>query len=78
MSLRLKRQELLARPEPPQIWAVIDEGALRRPVGGRAVMREQMERLTWIAGRRHVTLQVVPLARGGERPPGVIRHLALR
>jgi transcriptional regulator with XRE-family HTH domain len=70
VSLRLKRQELLARPEPPQIWAVIDEGALRRPVGGRAVMREQMERLIWIAGQRHVTVQVVPLARGGHAAAG--------
>jgi transcriptional regulator with XRE-family HTH domain len=70
VSLRLKRQELLVRPEPPQIWAVIDEGALRRPVGGRAVMREQMERLVWLAGQRHVTIQVVPFARGGHSGAG--------
>src|SRR5215468_4604527 len=42
VSLRLKRQELLTRPQPQQVWAVIDEGALRRPVGGRAVMRAQL------------------------------------
>src|SRR6185437_182159 len=70
VSLRLKRQELLASPKPPQIWAVIDEGALRRPIGGRAVMREQMKRLTWIAGLPHVTVQVVPLTRGEHAAAG--------
>jgi transcriptional regulator with XRE-family HTH domain len=70
VSLRLKRQELLAHPEPPQVWAVIDEGALRRPVGSHAVMREQMKRLIWIAGQRHVTVQVVPFARGGHAAAG--------
>jgi hypothetical protein len=70
VSLRLTRQELLMRPEPPQVWAVIDEGALRRPVGSRAVMREQMNRLIWIAGQRHVTFQIVPFARGGHAAAG--------
>jgi hypothetical protein len=45
VSLRLKRQNLLTGAEPPQVWSVIDEGALRRPVGGRAVMRAQLKRL---------------------------------
>ena len=70
VSLRLKRQELLARPEPPQIWAIVDEGALRRPVGGRAVMAEQMKRLIWVAGLPHVTIQGVPLASGGHAAAG--------
>jgi len=70
VSLRLKRQDLLTVPEPPQLWTVIDEGALRRPVGSHAVMREQMNRLIWIAGLRHVTLQIVPFARGGHAAAG--------
>jgi transcriptional regulator with XRE-family HTH domain len=70
VSLRLKRQELLALPEPPQVWAVIDEGALRRPVGGHAVMRAQMKRLVEVAALRQVTLQVVPFARGGHAAAG--------
>jgi hypothetical protein len=65
VSLRLRRQDLLTRPEPPQVWAVIDEGALRRPVGSRAVMRAQMSRLIEVAALPHVTIQVVPFARGG-------------
>jgi transcriptional regulator with XRE-family HTH domain len=70
VSLRLKRQELLALPEPPQVWAVIDEGALRRPVGGHAVMRAQMKRLVEVAALRQVTVQVVPFARGGHAAAG--------
>ena len=65
VNMRLKRQDLLGGAEPPQVWSVIDEGALRRPVGGRAVMRAQLERLIELAELRHVTVQVVPFSRGG-------------
>jgi Domain of unknown function (DUF5753)/Helix-turn-helix domain len=70
VSLRLKRQDLLTRPKPPQVWLVIDEGALRRPVGGRAVMRAQLNRLIEVTRLRHVTVQVVPFARGGHAAAG--------
>src|SRR5499425_1337127 len=70
VSLRLKRQDLLTRQEPPQVWSVIDEGALRRPVGGRAVMRAQLNHLIEVTGLRHVTVQVVPFGRGGHAAAG--------
>ena len=70
VGLRLKRQELLVGSRPPQVWVVIDEGALRRPVGGRAVMRGQLNRLIEVAGLRHVTIQVVPFSRGGHAAAG--------
>jgi hypothetical protein len=70
VSLRLKRQDLLTSPEPPQVWSVIDEAALRRPVGGRAVMRAQLNRLIEVSGLRHVTVQVVPFGRGGHAAAG--------
>jgi hypothetical protein len=70
VSLRLKRQDLLNGPTPPQVWSVIDEGALRRPVGGAAVMRAQLERLLEVAKLRHVTVQVVPFSRGGHAAAG--------
>ncbi len=70
VSLRLKRQDLLTGPEPPQVWSVIDEGALRRPVGGRAVMRAQLNRLIEVAELRHVTVQVVPFGSGGHAAAG--------
>jgi len=70
VSLRLKRQDLLTGPRPPQVWAVLDEGALRRPVGGRSVMRGQLKRLIEAAGQREVTIQVVPFDRGGHAAAG--------
>ena len=65
VGLRLGRQELLSRTQPPRIWAVMDEAVLRRPIGGSPVMRAQLRRLTEAARLPHVTLQVVPFARGG-------------
>ena len=70
VSLRLERQDLLTGPAPPQVWSVIDEGALRRPVGGRAVMHAQIKRLIEVAELRHVTLQVVPFSMGGHAAAG--------
>jgi transcriptional regulator with XRE-family HTH domain len=65
VGLRLKRQELLTRAQPPRIWAVMDEAVLRRPVGGLPVMRAQLRHLVEAARMPRVTLQVVPFARGG-------------
>jgi transcriptional regulator with XRE-family HTH domain len=65
VGLRLKRQQLLARAQPPRIWAVMDEAVLRRPVGGLPVMRAQLRHLVEAALMPRVTLQVVPFARGG-------------
>jgi transcriptional regulator with XRE-family HTH domain len=64
VALRLKRQDLLGRPNPPRIWSVMDEAVLRRPVGGPAVMRAQFEHLIEVAEQPRVTLQVVPFASG--------------
>jgi transcriptional regulator with XRE-family HTH domain len=64
VSLRLKRQELFSRPGPPSVWSVMDEAVLRRPVGGAAVMRAQFRHLIEVAELPHVTLQVIPFARG--------------
>jgi transcriptional regulator with XRE-family HTH domain len=65
VSLRLTRQGLLTRPDPPNVWSVMDEAVLRRPVGGAAVMRAQLRHLTRAGRGPGVTLQVVPFARGG-------------
>jgi transcriptional regulator with XRE-family HTH domain len=65
VGLRIKRQELLDRPRPPRIWAIMDEAVLRRPVGGAPAMRTQLARLTEASRLPSVTLQVVPFARGG-------------
>ncbi|MFD0742561.1 helix-turn-helix domain-containing protein [Phytohabitans flavus] len=66
VKLRLERQQVLTRPDPPRLWAVVGEAALRRPVGGRRVMRDQIEALISIVDKApNVSLQVVPLAAGG-------------
>jgi transcriptional regulator with XRE-family HTH domain len=65
VGLRVKRQDLLTRANPPRIWSVMDEAVLRRPFGGSAVMRAQLRRLFEVAELPQVTLQVVPFARGG-------------
>jgi transcriptional regulator with XRE-family HTH domain len=70
VSLRIKRQDILASPEPPQVWSVMDESVLRRPVGGRAVMRAQLDRLAAMARLPQVTIQVIPFGGGGHAAAG--------
>jgi transcriptional regulator with XRE-family HTH domain len=71
VRLRLERQQVLSRPDPPRLWAVVDEAALRRPVGGRRVMRDQLEALIGVVTKApNLRLQVVPLAAGGHAAAG--------
>jgi hypothetical protein len=70
VSLRIKRQDILASPEPPQVWSVMDESVLRRPLGGRAVMRAQLDRLAEMARLPQVTIQVIPFGGGGHAAAG--------
>lgn len=70
VSLRMKRQDLLASQDAPRVWSVMDEAALRRPVGGPQVMREQLERLIEAAELPQVTIQIVPFRRGGHAGAG--------
>ena len=65
VSLRMERQQVLAKPSAPRLWAVMDEAVLRRPIGGAAVMRGQLERLIEAAGEPNLTLQVMPFGFGG-------------
>jgi transcriptional regulator with XRE-family HTH domain len=57
---RMSRQDILRRETPPRVWAVVDEGALRRPIGGETVMREQLKHLIDMCDHPAVTLQVLP------------------
>jgi transcriptional regulator with XRE-family HTH domain len=70
VGLRMQRQELLTAEDPPRLWAVIDESALRRPVGGRDVMRAQLRHLVEVADLPRVTLQVMPFSQGGHPAAG--------
>ncbi len=70
VSLRMRRQEVLSSADPPRMWFVIDEAALRRPIGGRQVMRAQLKHLLEVAALPHITVQVVPFRRGGHAAAG--------
>ena len=70
VDLRMRRQSILDRPDVVQLWAVIDEAVLRRPVGSRAVMRGQIEALIDATSRKSVHLQVLPFRVGGHSAAG--------
>ena len=62
VRLRMRRQQIITRPGPARLWAIIDEGALRRPVGGRAAMRGQIRHLIDAVELSNVTVQVLPFS----------------
>jgi hypothetical protein len=70
VELRNQRQQILSRPDPPQLWAVIDEAALRRPIGGVEVMRRQIEALMEASKLPNVRLQIIPFHAGGHAAAG--------
>jgi transcriptional regulator with XRE-family HTH domain len=70
VSLRMARQAVITRATPAHLWMVLDEAALRRPVGGPEVMRRQLRHLMDMADRPNVSLQVVPLTTAGHAAAG--------
>ncbi|MFC7382094.1 helix-turn-helix domain-containing protein [Sphaerisporangium rhizosphaerae] len=60
VTARLTRQQILMRENPPSLLALIDEAALRKQIGGPAVMREQIGKLIDMAARPNITIQIVP------------------
>ena len=62
VAARLARQAILSRDRPPMFWVILDEGVLRRPVGGPKVMGEQLRHLADAARRPSIVLQVIPLS----------------
>ena len=70
LKLRMDRQELLSRSGAPRLWAVVDEAALRRPVGGRDVMLAQLDRLIVATRLPNVTVQVVLFRAGAHAALG--------
>jgi transcriptional regulator with XRE-family HTH domain len=64
IEVRLIRQRLFARADPPNFWAILDEAALHRSVGGPAAMRDQLERIVEVSNLPNVRLQVMPFDKG--------------
>ncbi|GAB7047751.1 helix-turn-helix transcriptional regulator [Catenuloplanes indicus JCM 9534] len=70
VELRMARQTMLTRPGGPRLWAVLDEAVLLRPMGNRAIHREQLEALLKLTEAPAVRLQVVPFSAGGHAAAG--------
>ncbi|MFI8533026.1 helix-turn-helix domain-containing protein [Streptomyces aquilus] len=64
VDIRMKRQEILTRPKPPRLWAILDESVIRRVVGSAEIMKEQLGRLLEANESPHITLQVLPFSKG--------------
>jgi transcriptional regulator with XRE-family HTH domain len=64
VAARLDRQAILQCSAPPLLWCILDEAVLRRPVGGHAVMREQLAHVLRMARTPHVVVQVLPFGQG--------------
>lgn len=76
VNVRARRQDRVNAPEQPlRLWAVIDESALMRAVGGKQVMREQLEHLIEQSQLPHVTVQVLPFDMGAH--PGINGQYAI-
>lgn len=76
VQVRLKRQERISAPDNPlRLWTVLDESALRRAVGNRSLMREQLEYLVEQSQLPHVTVQVIPFDMGAH--PGLNGQYAI-
>ncbi|GAA3417082.1 helix-turn-helix transcriptional regulator [Streptosporangium vulgare] len=70
VKLRMARQRLLHRPNPPYLWAVLDEAVLRRPLGGARAMCEQIDHILEALELPNVTVQIVPFHVGGHAAAG--------
>jgi transcriptional regulator with XRE-family HTH domain len=70
VDVRMRRQKLLTRPDGPRMWMVIDEAALRRPIGGPRVARAQIEHLLELTDHPALTLQVAPFTAGSHAADG--------
>jgi transcriptional regulator with XRE-family HTH domain len=69
-NLRMARKELLDGPQAPRLWAVLDEGVLRRLIGGKDTLREQIVSLLQSCDHPNVRLQVMPFSSGGHAAAG--------
>jgi len=75
VEIRMRRQEQVDRDDPPLMFFILDEAAVRRLVGSRDIMRRQIHYLSEMAAKPNVTIEIVPFTAGthpGLRGPFVI------
>jgi transcriptional regulator with XRE-family HTH domain len=75
VALRMRRQKVLARPDAPRLWAVIDESVLHRPIGSRRGLRAQLEYLLEVTELPNVSVQVLPWHLSGYAAQGAFSLL---
>ncbi|MEU7135479.1 helix-turn-helix transcriptional regulator [Streptomyces sp. NPDC046261] len=76
VATRLERARLLDHPTRPLLWVVLDETALRRKVGGAAVMHQQLTHIASLVSRRRVVMQVLPFEAGAPALGGMLTLMA--
>jgi hypothetical protein len=79
VEVRMTRQRVLEGDDRPQLWAILDEAAIRRVVGGTAVMRAQLEHLAEFGVQGKTTIQIVPYNAGahpGQAGPFIVLAFA--
>jgi transcriptional regulator with XRE-family HTH domain len=70
LAMRERRKEILARPTPPEIWAVIGEAAILTRVGGAPVMNGQLQHLLNLGERPNISIQILPFSAGAHAGMG--------
>jgi hypothetical protein len=75
VTARMERQHIFDRPKPPSFWAVLDEGVLRRRIGGEKVMHDQLVHLADMGERASIKIHVIPADAGAHM--GLLGALAI-
>ncbi|WP_034267996.1 helix-turn-helix domain-containing protein [Haloechinothrix halophila] len=75
IALRMRRQKILSKPNAPRLWAFIDEAVLHRPVGGPAVLKDQLDALIEWTKMPHIAVQVLPYSRSNHGAEGAFSVL---
>jgi transcriptional regulator with XRE-family HTH domain len=75
VALRMRRQRILAGPNAPRLWAIVDESVLHRPLGGPHVLKEQIELLLELTAQPHISLQILPYHLSGRAAEGAFSLL---
>jgi transcriptional regulator with XRE-family HTH domain len=64
VETRMRRKRVFSKGEPPYFWAIMDEAALKRPIGGAKCMRDQISHILDASRKPHITVQVLPFTQG--------------
>lgn len=79
VEARMERKRVLTKDNPLKLWAIVDEAALTRLVGGKEIMRAQLRHAVEAVAEPHITLQVIPFSKGAHSGmPGAFAMMDFR